>query len=267
MRIIMIDYSEIDSNPELLSLIFYSRKGLDACPPYAYDSLIKVSDDTDISCRFYSEEPTNPWILYFHGNGEIASDYDDIAPFYLQRKLNLVVADYRGYGLSSGTPSLMTMLNDCYPIFSAVHNEILRRGYTRKLWLMGRSLGSLSALELASSHPDEIKGLVLESGFVSIVSILKHLFITLLPDEGYSEQIEKEALAQAGKIFLPALVIHGDQDTLVPFQEARKLYEGLGSSRKRLLIIPNAGHNTIIFANPNLYFGAISEFIRNNDFE
>jgi len=128
---------------------------------------------------------------------------------------------------------------------------------------MGRSLGSLCVLELAASHPGEINGLILESGFTSIIPILQPLFVPLLPDERYLEQIQKDALDLTGRIFLPALVMHGDQDTLVPLQEARNLYEGLGSPLKHLLIIPDADHNTIIFAHPHLYFGSISEFIEN----
>lgn len=257
----MIDYTAIDNSPELMSFVFYPRKGVDDCPPFASDLLIKVDGDIAVSCRFYSQDLDNPWILYFHGNGEIVSDYDTIALFYLQMKLNLVVADYRGYGISSGTPSLMNMLKDSHLIFSGVRDELARRGYAKKPWLMGRSLGSLSALELAASHPGEIQGIIVESGFMSIVPILRHLFLPLPPDEGSLERIEKEAWEQTGKISLPALVIHGESDVLVPLQEARNLYEALKSPDKRILIIPNADHNTVIFAHPHLYFGMIAEFV------
>jgi len=259
----MPDYGEFDKNPALLAFIFYPRRAIDPCPPYASDVLVPVADEVFISCRLYSGDPQNPWILYFHGNGEIASDYDQIALFYLQKKLNFAVADYRGYGASSGTPSLRNLTEDCHLIFSTIRGEISQRGYTRKLWLMGRSLGSLCVLELAASHPGEINGLILESGFTSIIPILQPLFVPQLPDERYLEQIQKDALDLTGRIFLPALVMHGDQDTLVPLQEARNLYEGLGSPLKHLLIIPDADHNTIIFAHPHLYFGSISEFIEN----
>ena len=73
--------------------------------------------------------------------------------------------------------------------------------------------------------------------------------------------IGQDALALVGSITLPALVIHGEQDTIVPLSVARTLYDGLGSPEKQLLTIPDADHNTIIFAHPQLYFGAISEFI------
>jgi pimeloyl-ACP methyl ester carboxylesterase len=256
----MIDYSAIDNSPELMSFVFYPRKGVEECPPFASDLLIKVDGDIAVSCRFYSQDLENPWILYFHGNGEIVSDYDTIALFYLQMKLNLVVA-ITGVRHKLRTPSLMNMLRDSHLIFSGVCDELARRGYAKKPWLMGRSLGSLSALELAVSHPGEIQGIIVESGFMSIVPILRHLFLPLPPDEGSLERIEKEAREQTGKISLPALVIHGDSDVLVPLQEARNLFEALKSPDKRILVIPNADHNTVIFAHPHLYFGMIAEFV------
>ena len=89
-------------------------------------------------------------ILYFHGNGEIASDYDTIAPFYTRLGITLFVVDYRGYGLSDGTP--------------VGHDADRRRldgasARTRSCWravgvaagalfVMGRSLGSAAALEI-----------------------------------------------------------------------------------------------------------------------
>jgi len=258
----MPDYSKFDKNPDLVSLIFYPRGSTDPCPSYASDSMIPVEDGIFVSCRLFSMEPSNPWILYFHGNGEIAGDYDEIAPYYLQRKINLAVADYRGYGQSSGSPSLTGMLKDCQAVFSSVRKEISRRGYAGKLWLMGRSLGSLSTLELAASHPGKINGIILESGFTSVIPVWRNFFLFLLPDKGLLEKIEREALALVGSITLPALVIHGEQDTIVPLSEARTLYESLGSPEKQILLIPDADHNTIIFAHPQLYFSAISEFIR-----
>ena len=67
-----------------------------------------------VSCRFYKGNAEWPWILFFHGNGEVVSDYDEISPFYFKRKINLVVADYRGYGKSGGTPTITDMLSDAH---------------------------------------------------------------------------------------------------------------------------------------------------------
>ena len=62
-------------------------------------------------------------------------------------------------------------------------------------------------------------------------------------------------------IKLPALIIHGENDTLVPLEEARRFYDNLGSAEKRLLIIPGADHNDIMFTGIDQYFEAIKKFI------
>jgi pimeloyl-ACP methyl ester carboxylesterase len=116
-----------------------------------------------------------PWILFFHGNGEVVSDYDDIAPFYGRLGLNLTVADYRGYGASSGEPTFTNLVEDAHLIFSAVRKELSSKGFSENLWIMGRSLGSISALELGYHYGDQIQGLVIESGFASVTGLIRHL--------------------------------------------------------------------------------------------
>lgn len=46
-----------------------------------------------------------------------------------------------------------------------------------KLFVMGRSLGSASAIEIASTYASEIGGLIVESGFAYIIPLLKLLGI------------------------------------------------------------------------------------------
>jgi hypothetical protein len=93
---------KILDRPEILQFIFYPRRDFSPHPrvPNAVNHLIPVDEGISISCRFYFDDETSPNILFFHGNGEIASDYDDIAPLYTQLGINFFVADYRGYGLS-----------------------------------------------------------------------------------------------------------------------------------------------------------------------
>ncbi len=63
------------------------------------------------------------------------------------------------------------------------------------------------------------------------------------------------------KISVPALVIHGEFDTLVPLQEGRGLFVTLGSTKKELVIIPRADHNNIMFVALEQYFGVIQNFM------
>lgn len=254
----MADYSQIDRSP-LLSFLFYPRRDSTPCPEGAFDLQAAVEENISISCRFYAGDESWPWLLYFHGNGEVVSDFDEIAPFYHQREINLVVADYRGYGTSGGSPNFTSLFRDARSIFQEVQKELIRRGWEKNLWVMGRSMGSLSAVELAYRDLDGMKGMVIESGFASVTRLIKHLH---LPYQGVDlEPIEQERLAMIRKISTPALIIHGELDALVPLQEARDLHRLLGSPLKKLVIIPKADHNTIMFAGLNQYFSEIREFI------
>jgi alpha-beta hydrolase superfamily lysophospholipase len=92
---------------EVLSRLFYPRKELPEIPvtARAMTFFITVDEGISIGCRFYPINKEATTIFYFHGNGEIASDYDYVAPLYNEINSNLFVADYRGYGLSTGEPT------------------------------------------------------------------------------------------------------------------------------------------------------------------
>jgi alpha-beta hydrolase superfamily lysophospholipase len=200
-----------------------------------------------------------PWILFFHGNGEVVSDYDEISPLYHQKELNLVVADYRGYGVSSGIPTITDLAQDAHTIFKKVKEELSIKNLRKDLWVMGRSLGSISALELASHYQGEMKGLIIESGFPSVVRMMTHLGV---PARGMDlQKIDQECLKRIQKIFVPTLIIHGEQDWLVPLENAKDIYQHLGTKEKELVIIPSATHNDIMLAGFKEYFDSLQQFI------
>ncbi|MBA4417697.1 MAG: alpha/beta hydrolase [Syntrophus sp. (in: bacteria)] len=254
----MVDYTPIDRS-SALEYVFYPHDTFSPCPHFAYDIAVPADKDVLISCRFYKGKDEWPWMLYFHGNGEVVSDYDEIAPFFFKRAINLVVADYRGYGKSTGTPTITGMIHDAHVIFKAVKEELAKKGFKDRIWIMGRSLGSLSALELAYHYQKTLPGIIIESGFLSIVRILTHLNV---PTEGVDlEAIDAACLEMVRTITLPTLIIHGEYDNLVPFREAEDLYDTIKSEDKQLLMIPLADHNDIMFVGLNEYFKAIQVFM------
>jgi len=258
----MVDYSSIDQ-PFLLKFIFYPRKDITPSPKNGFDLSVAVESGLFISCRFYVGHHEWPWILFFHGNGEVVSDYDEISPFYHHIRTNLVVADYRGYGASTGSPTLTHLAQDAHVIYKQVREELSRRNLRKDLWVMGRSLGSISALELAYHYQQEMKGLIVESGFPSVVRIMFHLGVPAL---GMGlEKIDQEWMGRIKKIFVPALIMHGAFDSLVPLQNAKDIYQYLGSKDKKLLVIPSGTHNDIMLVGFKDYFKAIQEFVERTD--
>ena len=253
-----MDYSALDQ-PSILQYIFYPRKDHHPCPENAFDLSVPVHPHISIFCRFYIGDQDWPWILFFHGNGEVVSDYDGIAPYYHGIRLNLVVSDYRGYGASGGIPTLTDLVHDSHVILEGVRRELSERKFRKDLWVMGRSLGSIAALELANQHQAIILGLVIESGCPSFIRVIRHLGI---PTYGVNlEKIDHECMEMIKTISIPTLIIHGENDTLIPVQEAKDLYRILGSEEKQLVIIPSANHNDIMAKGFQKYFKSLQQFI------
>jgi len=248
--------------PEILRLIFHPRPDypLAVGAPGGQSLSVEVEPGISIGARLYAARSDAPAILYWHGNGEIAADYDAIAPLYTGLGITLLVADYRGYGMSSGAPSCSNLLSDAVAVFRAADGIFDHHGLTPSLlYVMGRSLGSAAAIEVAAESQAELAGLIVESGFADTFTLLSRLGWRV---EGTTEQ--EDGFGNGDKIAgvtVPTLIIHGEDDVLIPAQDGEKLFHRSGAEDKRLLRIPEAGHNDLMLVGRTLYFDAIQTFV------
>ncbi len=231
-------------------------------PPVQPGYIIPVAEDVQIGGEFWKVNQDAPTILFFHGNGETAGSYEFIAPFYNQRGINLFVADYRGYGASTGKPTVSSMLADAHLIFSGFKEIMAKEGFKGGLFVMGRSLGSMSAIEIAAKHGGEISGLIIESGSATNFRRLMDNLGINLSEATLSEANPYLNKVKIRRIAKPTLIIHGEQDELVPLAEGKELFQNSGAETKNLLVIPGAGHNDIMMVGGELYFGAIEAFVK-----
>jgi len=252
------DFSILDDS-RLHQFVFFPRPDWTPVPPGASDHYVPVNPDVSVSCRFFPVNRDTKNILYFHGNGEVACDYDWIAPFYNEIGINLFVADFRGYGISGGQPTFANTIADAHRIFHYFNDMLARSGYTGPVYVMGRSLGSQSAIELAASYGDSIKGLILESGFLQNQRLIQSLGLPLEIEN--LARFEADCIEQVGSIKLPVLIIHGELDDLIPHIESETIYDHIGSRDKKLVTIHGAGHNDIMVVGMDRYFKSIKDFI------
>jgi hypothetical protein len=252
---------EAIDRPEILQFIFYPRQDFFETPAAAnvIAGTIPVDEAIPISYCFYFSDRKHPNILFFHGNGEVASDYEPIGSSYNQIGLNLFVADYRGYGRSGGKPTLTAMIKDAHPIFEGFKRVLKEQGFSGNLFLMGRSLGSAPAIELASRYQGQLKGLIIESGFTNVFNLFEYLGFPLKA-LGIHVPRKPHSLELLRKISLPTLVMHGEYDQIVPVEEGKALYESIAAKDKRLLIIPGVDHNTIFMGGMEQYLRALKDF-------
>jgi pimeloyl-ACP methyl ester carboxylesterase len=78
---------------------------------------------------------------------------------------------------------------------------------------------------------------------------------------GLSEVKVLSNLDKIRLISIPTLIIHAEEDFIVPIENGRALYEGSTAKEKRLFTIPNADHNSIMLIGGDSYFKAIGEFV------
>ena len=244
-------------HPEITMHLFHPRK--DDFEDQAQFT-ISVDGPVVIGAKMHLASKEAPTILFFHGNGEIVSDYDDLGPVYTHEGINLMVVDYRGYGQSTGSPQVSTMMDDAHLLFAYTSTMLKTEHFTGPLIVMGRSLGSASALELAASYPDRISGLIIESGFAHAVPLLKLLGVPtrLLAVE---EEDGFDHLRKIKRYTGPTLIIHAEHDHIIPFSDGRSLYDASLAGHKWFLPIPQANHNTIFAYGLTPYIQAIKTMI------
>jgi pimeloyl-ACP methyl ester carboxylesterase len=216
-------------------------------------------EDAELSCLYHHKHPESKTVVYFHGNGETVSDYIELfVPLFEQMGYNLFLAEFRGYSMSTGVPTLYSMLSDVDRIIKQIGVP------PEKLVLYGRSIGSLYATHGVYLYPD-IAGLILESG---IALLLERLIMRVQPNEiGISmEEMEKavdkefnhrEKLAAYKGA---TLVMHAKNDSLVHYKHGEALYNW-APEPKTLKLFDKGDHNDIFFVNAETYFPLMFKFI------
>jgi alpha-beta hydrolase superfamily lysophospholipase len=253
---------EVLDRPDILSVLFYPRRdvGVPRLSAGIATIRIPVAEGIAIGGKVYAARAGAPAIIYFHGNGEIASDYDTIAPLYTSLGITLVVLDYRGYGTSDGAPSASALIADARACFAGIGAVLAEKGITTgKLFVMGRSLGSAAALEVADHAGEALAGLILESGFAYTFPLIERIGFLQVGD-AYEHRDGFGNLEKIARITLPTLIIHGERDWIIPIGDAEALYDAAGASSKSLVRIPSAGHNDLMLIGRKAYFKAIGWF-------
>jgi len=214
--------------------------------------------DASLACALHRSDPEGHTVVHFHGNGEVVADWQDGFPEVIGRMgWDLLLAEYRGYGASSGEPQLGRMLDDVAAVLRAA-------GPPEKVVVFGRSVGSIFALEAVARVP-EVAGLVLES---AIADPLERLLLRVTPRELGAEAGAFEAAVAArldhrAKIASyrgPVLVMHTRHDGLVDVSHGERLAAWAGGPAT-LRVFETGDHNSILCENQEAYLSLLEAFL------
>jgi pimeloyl-ACP methyl ester carboxylesterase len=241
-------------HPVVSSRYFFPRR--ETFPePYWVDA----ADGSKLGCAYHVVNPTAKTVVYFHGNGEIVADYLPDFPAWLGHAgYNVLLAEFRGYGMSTGRPALVGMFDD---VSAIIHSLGIPES---QIVLFGRSIGSLYAVHGAFKHP-HLAGIILESG---VAQVAERFFMRVQPHElGTSQAALIEELQRhfdyAAKLRAfqgRTLILHTRHDELVPVQHAELLHAA-APEPKTLHIFEQGGHNDIFYWNREAYMRLVETFL------
>ncbi len=171
-------------------------------------------------------------VLFLHGNAENISTHFANVAWLAKAGIDAFVFDYRGYGRSSGSPTLDGLHLDAA---AALDYLIARPGIEPgSIAVFGQSLGGAVALGMiaANQHKDRLAALIIEGAFSDYRGIAREKLadfwltwplqwpLSLTIDDSYSP-----TKAAAELTPLPLLLIHGQKDKVIPPHHGERLFE------------------------------------------
>jgi dienelactone hydrolase len=124
---------------------------------------------------------------------------------------------------------------------------------------MGRSIGSIVAVETISQKNDDFKGMIIESGICSTPSYVSALGANI-EQLGILEEDGFDMLSKVEGITLPTLIFHGATDPFIPVVQAERIQSYSGARSKQFFIIPGGTHDNLAKIGGDLYFQTIKQF-------
>ncbi len=240
-------------HPTLSQRYFFPRRD---APPSIFWIDCK---EARLACAYVAPHRDSLTLVHFHGNGEVVADsIPDLAADLTALGVNMLFAEYRGYGASSGEPGMARILDDVPEIVKALPVP------PNRLVAFGRSLGSLYAVELVHRFP-ETAGLIVESG---IADPLERILLQVRPEElnATAKELADEVRARfdpqpkLNAYSGPVLVLHAENDSMV--NSGHAVRNAGYAKHATLRLLSEGDHNSIFDENREEYLAALAEFLK-----
>lgn len=239
--------------------LYYPEKKISGTPKdlgIVYEDVyFKTSDGQTLNGWFTPAKGAEVTVLYCHGNAGNICDRLHKVQFFHELGMNFFIYDYRGYGLSSGTPSEKGLYKDA----QAAYDYLLSRPDVDKdkIVIYGKSLGGPVAADLCLNR--KASALILEGSFASLAKRAQQLYpflpMKLLVTQKY------DTVAKVKNLRIPKLIAHGRQDEVISFNHGEILFEAAAEPKKFLPF--KGGHNDDIYIVSAVYKAELLKFLTN----
>ena len=238
--------------------LYFPFKTIEATPGAAglhyEDVSVATSDGIQLHGWFIPSADPRATILLSHGNGGNISHRLEKIQILHSLDLNVLIYDYRGYGMSAGKPSEAGLYIDAQAMYDYLIHE--RRIPPPNIIAYGESLGGAVSVDLAGRN--EMGGLIIESGFTSIHDMAKSVFL-YVPEFVLTSRFD--SIRKITHITAPKLIMHSPDDEIVPFKQGKRLFES--APEPKSFVELQGGHNDGFLVSGDVYIRAIDAFAKN----
>ncbi len=196
------------------------------------DVLIRTADGETLVAWWRPPEPGRALVLYFHGNGGALVNRRERVRLLTRDGRGLLMPSYRGYGGSTGSPSEAGLRRD-----AEAASAWLSSYDPARIVLYGESLGTGVAVALAAEA--RVGGVILDAPYTSTAAIAGALFwylpVALLMRDQF------RSIDRVARIGAPLLVLHGEQDGVIPSAQSELLFAAAVEPKRRVTL-PGIDH-------------------------
>ena len=180
---------------------------------------IKNEDNIELLAWYHEKDIENyKTILFLHGNaGSLENRIHKINHFN-DMDVNFLIISWRGFSGNKGQPTEKGLYKDAKSGVEWLKNKGIRK---ENIIIYGESLGTGVATEIAQNN--KFAGVILESPFTSMVAAGKSKYPIFPIKLLLKDKFESDKKIQ--NIKSPILIMHGEDDKIVPFWMGKKLYE------------------------------------------
>ena len=222
---------------------------------------ISTEDNVRLNALFFQVEDTDSTkaLIYFHGNGGHLYHRVEAAYELHQQGYNVLLLDYRGYGLSDGSISEAGFYLDA----DAAMQYLLSQGFTADdIVLYGRSIGTVAALKVATEY--DVSALILISPIASAAAMADVMNMPYLSPFAWGALDNIERIQS---LTVPLLLMHGDQDKMVPIEQGLAVFTAstLAEKDKQFMSVSQADHHNVRDTAGENFMPSIVSFLEQSD--
>ncbi len=212
---------------------------------------IITADGLHLLAWYKPARVAQPTVLVVHGNAGNIGNRMPLARHLIESGFGVLLLEYRGYAGNPGSPSESGLYSDADAAMTFLNKQGIK---DKQVVVYGESLGTGVATKVATQY--SVCALVLQSPFTSLTSVARYHYpwILLRPWDKF------DSLSRIKQINAPLLIVHGKDDTLVPFEQGLTLFNH-APEPKTMIALPGKKHNDLW---DDAYFEQLTAFIHSH---